>query len=412
MHNAEIIAVGSELLTPEKVDTNSLWLTEKLNEIGIEVMLKTVVGDDAARLEEVIADALKRSFLVITTGGLGPTEDDITRQISAKAAGRELVHHQHLEDALRERFRGYGYEMPEINKRQAYTIEGSTILPNPNGSAVGMMLENDGRFLVVLPGPPNEMRPMFADHVLPELRKHAGNVIVRKRVICVAGMGESAVDEAVSPIDREYESVNTSILFTKTGIELHLTAHSENEADALAVLDEMASRIAAKLPSAVFSVDGEKMEEVVGRLLRERGKTVAFAESCTGGLIAMRIREGGGSSGYLLEGAGPSPQDAKWCALRLARETLAEHGAVSEQPAKEMAAGMRERSGADIAVSITGIAGPDGGSEEKPVGTVHIGYADENGVRSIQLKLPGDRSLIRRRASEAALNYLRLRLVK
>lgn len=412
MLSAEIIAIGSELLTPEKIDTNSLWLTEKLNEIGVEVMLKTVVGDDAARLEEVIADALKRSFLVITTGGLGPTEDDITRQISAKAAGRELVHHEHLEDALRERFRGYGYEMPEINKRQAYTIEGSTILPNPNGSAVGMMLENDGRFLVVLPGPPNEMRPMFTDHVLPELRKHAGGVIVRKRVICVAGMGESAVDEAVSPIYREYESVDTSILFTQTGIELHLTAHSDDEADALAVLDEMASRIAAKLPSAVFSVDGEKMEEVVGRLLREHGKTVAFAESCTGGLIAMRITEVAGSSEYFLEGAVTYSNDAKIRALGVSPETLAAHGAVSEQTAKEMAAGMRLRSGADIAMSITGIAGPGGGSEEKPVGTVHIGYADETGVRSIQLKLPGDRSLIRRRASEAALNYLRLRLVK
>ncbi len=412
MHNAEIIAVGSELLTPEKVDTNSLWLTEKLNEIGIEVMLKTVVGDDAARLEEVIADALKRSFLVITTGGLGPTEDDITRQISAKAAGRELVHHQHLEDALRVRFRGYGYEMPEINIRQAYTIEGSTILPNPNGSAVGMMLETDGRFLVVLPGPPNEMRPMFADHVLPELQKHAGGVIVRKRVICIAGMGESAVDEAVSPIYREYESVDTSILFTQTGIELHLTAHSDNEADAFAVLDEMAERIAAKLPSAVFSVNGEKMEEVVGRLLRDKGKTVAFAESCTGGLIAMRITEVAGSSEYFLEGAVTYSNDAKIRALGVSPETLAEYGAVSEQTAKEMAAGMRTRSGADIAVAITGIAGPGGGSEEKPVGTVHIGHADETGVRSIQLKLPGDRSLIRRRASEAALNYLRLRLVK
>jgi nicotinamide-nucleotide amidase len=412
MHYAEIIAVGSELLTPEKVDTNSLWLTEKLNEIGVEVMLKTVVGDDAARLEEVIADALKRSFLVITTGGLGPTEDDITRQISAKAAGRELVHHEHLEDALRERFRGYGYEMPEINKRQAYTIAGSTILPNPNGSAVGMMLEDDGRFLVVLPGPPNEMRPMFTDHVLPELRKHGGGVIVRKRVICVAGMGESAVDEAVSPIYREYESVDTSILFTQTGIELHLTAHSQDEAEAAAVLDELASRIAAKLPSAVFSVNGEKMEEVVGKLLAEQNKTIAFAESCTGGLIAMRITEVAGSSEYFLEGAVTYSNDAKVRTLGVLPETLAAHGAVSAETAKEMAAGMRLRSDADIAVSITGIAGPGGGSEEKPVGTVHIGYADENGVSSIQLKLPGDRSLIRRRASEVALNYLRLRLIK
>ncbi len=412
MLSAEIIAIGSELLTPEKTDTNSLWLTEKLNEIGIEVMLKTIVGDDAARLEEVIADALKRSFLVITTGGLGPTEDDITRQISAKATGRELVYHKHLEENLRERFRGYGYEMPEINKRQAYTIEGSTILPNPNGSAVGMMLETDGTFLAVLPGPPREMRPMFTDHVLPNLQKHSGNLLVRKRVICITGMGESAVDEAVSPIYREYENVNTSILFTKNGVELHLIAHFENEAKANAVLDEIAGKVADKLGLAVYSLDGEKMEEVVGKLLTEKKKTVAFAESCTGGMIAMRTTSVPGSSVYFLEGAVTYSNEAKTRVLGVSRDTLEKHGAVSAETAEEMAAGMRKRSGADYAVSVTGIAGPDGGTEEKPVGTVYIGLANESEVGSLRLNFPGDRNLVRWRSSEAALNYLRRKLIE
>lgn len=412
MLSAEIIAVGSELLTPEKTDTNSLWLTEKLNEIGIEVMLKTIVGDDAARLEEVIADALKRSFLVITTGGLGPTEDDITRQISAKAAGRELVYHQHLEDNLRERFRGYGYEMPEINKRQAFSIEGSTILPNPNGSAVGMMLETDGTLLAVLPGPPREMRPMFTDHVLPELRKYSGNLLVRKRIICITGMGESAVDQAISPIYRAYETVNTSILFTKNGIELHLIAHSENADEANAVLSEMAEKVAEKLGLAVYSLNGERMEDVVGKLLTDKNKTVAFAESCTGGLIASRMTNIAGSSRYFMEGAVTYSNEAKMRVLDVSEETLKKYGAVSAETAVEMAAGMRRISGADIAVSVTGIAGPDGGSDEKPVGTVHIGIADESGTRSIKLNLPGERNIVRWRASEAALNYLRRRLIK
>ncbi|HEY0657473.1 MAG TPA: molybdopterin-binding protein, partial [Pyrinomonadaceae bacterium] len=207
MLTAEIIAIGSELLTPEKTDTNSLWLTEKLNEIGVEVKLKTIVGDDEMRLEETIRDAVKRSEIVITTGGLGPTEDDITRQISAKATGRELVFHEKLVEELRERFRRWGREMPEINKRQAYVIEGAEILPNPNGSAVGMIIESGDKFLIVLPGPPRELKPMFENFVLPKLKKAAGEIYVKRKILRVAGMGESAVDEAIAPIYKLYKTV-------------------------------------------------------------------------------------------------------------------------------------------------------------------------------------------------------------
>ena len=244
---AEIVAIGSELLTPERTDTNSLWLTEKLNEAGVEVMLKTIVGDDEARLEETIRDALKRSDIVITTGGLGPTEDDVTRQVSARAVGRELAYHDELEAHLRDRFSRWGREMPEINKRQAYIIDGAEILPNPDGSAVGMMLDLSGKLLVVLPGPPRENQPMYDNFVSAKVRALAGEISVKRRVLRVSGIGESAVDEAIAPIYREYANVQTSILFSKSEIEVHLTARADDEAAALAVLEELAGRISTAL---------------------------------------------------------------------------------------------------------------------------------------------------------------------
>lgn len=412
MLSAEIIAVGSELLTPEKTDTNSLWLTEKLMGIGVEVKLKTIVGDDEARLEETIRDAIKRSDIVITTGGLGPTEDDITRQVSARAAGREVVYHEELETELRERFRRWGREMPEINKRQAYVIDGAEILPNPNGSAVGMMLNDGGKFLIVLPGPPREMRPMFENNVLDALKSVAGDVCVLRRVMRVSGLGESAVDEVIAPIYKAYDAVQTSILFNRTEIEIHLSATAANEAEARLILDELAIKIADALGPALFAMNDETMEEVVGKMLSERGETLSVAESCTGGLIGMRLTEVAGSSAYFLEGCVTYSNEAKTRTLNVSKEILDAHGAVSSETAEAMAAGMRERARSDHAISVTGIAGPDGGSEEKPVGTVFIGYANTNGVKSLKLTLPGDRYLIRWRSSQAALDYLRRQLMK
>jgi nicotinamide-nucleotide amidase len=412
MLSAEIIAVGSELLTPEKTDTNSLWLTEKLMDIGVEVKLKTIVGDDEARLEETIRDALKRSDIVITTGGLGPTEDDVTRQVSARAAGRGLTYYPELENHLRERFRSWGREMPEINKRQACAIEGARILPNPNGSAVGMMLVDDGRFFVVLPGPPREMKPMFEDFVLDELKSVAGGVSVVRRVLRVSGMGESAVDELIAPIYKSYPNVQTSILFSRAEIEVHLSATSTDPAEASQTLDELTAKMAVPLGKALFATNGEKMEEVVGRLLSARGETVSVAESCTGGLIGMRLTSVAGSSEYFLEGAVTYSNEAKVRTLDVPRETLEKHGAVSSETAEAMAEGIRKRAGTDHAISVTGIAGPGGGTEEKPVGTVFIGYAGRSGTKSLKMVLPGDRYLVRWRSSQAALDYLRRQLAK
>ena len=412
MLSAEIIAIGSELLTPEKTDTNSLWLTGKLNEIGVEVKLKTIVGDDELRLEETIRDALERSEIVITTGGLGPTEDDITRTVSARAVGRELVFHEDLEASLRERFKRWGRDMPEINKRQAYVIKDAEILPNPNGSAVGMMAEIDGKYLVLLPGPPRENQPMYETHVFPKLREKAGEVYVRRRVLRVSGFGESALDEAISPIYRSYEPVQTSILFNRSEVEVHLQAQGDSYANADSILEELAGKITEKLGVAVFAMNGETMEEVIGEMLSSRNETLSTAESCTGGLIAKRLTEIPGSSVYFMEGAVTYANDAKIRTLNVPVEVIEKHGAVSAETAEAMAEGMRERAGTDYAISVTGIAGPTGGTEEKPVGTVYIGYADETITKSIKFTLPGDRYLIRWRASQAALDYLRRQILK
>ncbi|MFT3744707.1 MAG: competence/damage-inducible protein A [Pyrinomonadaceae bacterium] len=410
MLSAEIIAIGSELLTPEKTDTNSLWLTGKLNEIGIDVMLKTIVGDSGARLQESVGDALRRSDIVITTGGLGPTEDDITRQFTANAVGRELVYYEHLETHLRERFKAWGREMPGINIRQAYVIDGSEILPNPNGSAVGMLYESDGKLLAVLPGPPRENQPMFLEHVLPKLKARAGEVFVRRRLLKVSGKGESAVDEIAAPIYTAYPDVQTSILFNKSEVEIHLAAKAGDASAAQAIADEVAGKLADALGKAVFSTHGESMEEVVGKLLLERRETVAVAESCTGGLIGERFTEVPGSSAYFMEGAITYSNAAKMRTLGVPADILDTHGAVSAECAEAMAAGIREYASTDHAISVTGIAGPDGGSEEKPVGTVFIAYAGPDGVKSVKFVLPGDRYLIRWRSSQAALDYLRRQL--
>lgn len=412
MLSAEIIAIGSELLTPTKTDTNSLWLTEQLNNIGIEVMLKTIVGDDSARLEETVRDAMRRSDIVLTTGGLGPTEDDITRVCTAAALSRQLVYHDDIETHLRGRFRAWGREMAEINKRQAYVIDGAEVLPNPNGSAVGMLVKTDGKLLGVLPGPPRENQPMFLDGILPKLKQIAGEVVVCRRILKVSGLGESAVDEIAAPIYTAYPNVQTSILFNKSEVELHIAAKAESASAAEAIAAELAEKLAGALGKAVFSTNGESMEEVVGRLLLTRGETVATAESCTGGLAARRITEIPGSSRYFVEGAVTYSNEAKIRMLGVDPSVIERNGAVSAECAESMAAGMRAVSGADHAISVTGIAGPDGGSDEKPVGTVYIGYSSETGTRSVKLTLPGDRYLVRWRSSQAALDYLRRQLEK
>ncbi len=411
MLTAEIIAIGSELLAPDRTDTNSLWLTEKLNSIGIEVRLKTVVGDDDARLEEAIRDAVKRSRVVITTGGLGPTEDDITRKVAARALGRRLLLDDALLEQIRERFRAFGRTMPERNSRQAMVIDGAEVLPNPNGSAPGLYIEHEGTAVSLLPGPPREMRPMFEDHVLAKLASQAGGVRVKRRLLRVAGFGESALDEKIAPIYSQYENPQTTILFNRTEIEIHLTAKARTEQEADKLLDDLTARLEERLGHAIFAFNGETMEEVVALKLTVGGYTLAVAESCTGGLVAQRLTEIPGSSKYFVEGVVAYSNDAKIRTLSVDPELLKKYGAVSAEVAEAMAEGIRKRAGSDFGLSITGIAGPDGGSEEKPVGLVYIALSDEAHTEHRRLMIPGDRHLIRWRSSQFVLDLLRRRLI-
>src|SRR5436190_3111067 len=408
---AEIIAIGSELLAPDRTDTNSLWLTEKLNRIGIDVKLKTIVGDDDARLEELIKDAVKRSRVVITTGGLGPTEDDITRKVVARALGLRLLLDEKVLNEIRARFQSFGMTMPERNSRQAMVIEGAEILPNPNGTAPGLYLEHEGCSIALFPGPPREMNPMFENHVQSRLEKLAGDLRFARRVLRVAGMGESAVDEKIAPIYTRYENPQTTILFNSSEIEIHLRAHGRTEADAESLLDDLSLKIEKELGNSAFSFRGETMEEVVGRRLTMTEFTLAVAESCTGGLIAQRLTSVAGSSKYFIEGCVTYSNESKVRLLGVDKKVIKEFGAVSQQVARDMARGIRHIAKTDFGLSVTGIAGPDGGSEEKPVGLVYIALADAAHTDHKKLMIPGDRELIRWRASQAALDILRRRLI-
>lgn len=410
MLNAEILAIGSEMLTPFRVDTNSLWLTEQLNALGVEVKLKTVVGDDELRLEEAIRDALRRSEIIISTGGLGPTEDDITKKVFARVLGRELEVHEPTIEKMRARFARRNLEMPANNIRQAMVMTGATLLENNNGTAPGQLIHQGNCTVVLLPGPPREMKPMFAEQVALVLKERVGDVYILRRKLSIYGLTESKTDELAAPVYTQYSNPTTTILFKDGQIELHLTAQSPTAAEAQSLLDELAAKLLEVLGDYVYSEKDETLEKVVGDLLRANHATLATAESCTGGLLAGRLTEVAGSSDYFIEGVVSYANEAKIDLLSVPRELLETHGAVSEQVAEAMAAGIRARAGTTFGIGITGIAGPGGGSEEKPVGLVYIALADANESKARRLVFPGDRQFIRSLAVNAALDLIRRQL--
>lgn len=409
MLRAEIIAIGSELLTPHRTDTNSLWLTERLNSVGIGVQLKTVVGDEEAILEESVRDAIKRSEVIISTGGLGPTEDDITRKVFARVTGRQLTLDYEVLAGIRERFASRGYQMTPNNERQALIPQGAKVLPNPNGSAPGMKIEHEGKLIVLLPGPPRENQPMFVNHVMADLERMSRGVRIAKRVLKVTGLGESALDDMIAPIYQEYTNPSTTILFTDSEVEIHLTATAETSAIAEGIAEELTGKLEEKLGYYVYSTTGESLEEVVGHQLRVKQLTIATAESCTGGLVAERLTRAPGSSDYFAGSIVSYSNDAKTRLLGIPEETIERHGAVSGEVAEAMARGVKERVGASIGVSVTGTAGPGGGTDAVPVGTVYIGLADDVVTSNRRLVLPGDRHLVRWRSATAALEMIRRR---
>jgi nicotinamide-nucleotide amidase len=407
-HRAEILAVGSELLAPGRVETNASYLTGRLREIGVDVAARLTVADDASLLESAFRHALARADMVLSTGGLGPTEDDLTREAAAAAVGRRLERKGDIVEALRQRFARFNRVMAAVNEKQADVIENGHVLPNPRGTAPGQWAEIDGKLLVLLPGPPHEMEPMFDEQVLPLLRERVGTTVMFTRVLRIASMGESDVEQVVAPIYCQFTNPRTTILGGAGQVELHLTADGPSLEAAAARIEELAVGIRAALPGRVYSEDGRELHEVVAGLLRERRLKVAVAESCTGGLLATRLTEMGGASEFFERGYVTYSNRAKIELLGVDPLLIERHGAVSEEVARAMAEGARRATGVDVAVAITGIAGPTGGTPEKPVGLTFIALEGAAGTRVRRAHFPyGGRDRVRFQASQAALEMIR-----
>ena len=405
---AEIIAVGSELLTPDRVDTNSLFLTEELNKLGIEVVRKSIVGDNRDDLSAAFHEALERVELIFASGGLGPTEDDLTRETVADLLGRKLQLNKDILQYIEGRFRQLGREMPSVNVRQAMVPEGAEVLENPRGSAPGLWIEDGGRRIALLPGPPRELKPMFHEQVLPRLQRFASSVRMFHRELRVAGMGESALEQRIRPIYTRYADVNTTILAAPGEIQIHLRIWTDDAAHARKTLGEIVQSFQLALTDRIFSLDGSPLEEVVAQILTMNGATISAAESCTGGLLAQRLTSIAGSSSYFLGGVVCYSNELKTAWADVPAEIIKTKGAVSSEVAIALADGIRRRAGSTLGVGITGIAGPGGGSEEKPVGTVHVAISHAGGVKERGTRFPGDREAIRWHAAQLALDMVRI----
>jgi nicotinamide-nucleotide amidase len=406
--NAELLAVGSELLGPLRTETNTLWLTERLLDAGVEVVARTTLADDLPLLGSALREALSRADVVIATGGLGPTADDLTREAAAAATGRPLRRDPAIVEALHARFARYGRTMSPTNEKQADVIEGARALPNARGTAPGQLLEHQGRLLVLLPGPPGEMMPMFDEQVLPRLRTRAGGTrIVRRRVLRIAAMPESEVDEIAAPVYSRFENPKTTILGAVGQVELHLVAHGDGAGEADSRIEELAAALRAALPGRIYAEDDRDLPQVVVGLLRERGLTLALAESCTGGLLSARVTGVPGASAVLERALVTYANRAKVEEAGVGPALLEQHGAVSEEVAAALAAGAMHVARADVGVGITGIAGPDGGTDEKPVGLVFVAVDGAAGRRVRRNLFPGGRERVRFQATQVALEMLR-----
>lgn len=413
--NAEIIAIGSELLTPFRQDTNSLYLTEKLNQLGVEVVLKTIVGDSRERLVSVAQHALLRSDIVIFMGGLGPTEDDLTREAVAEALGVVLHRDEEVLTKLKERFASRGYKMTPNNYKQADVIAGAIVLPNPNGTAPGQWIsgeyEGRERLIILLPGPPFELKALFDAECYERLRAKLPVAYIATRVLKVAMLGESAVDARVAPIYQQYADIQTTILAGAGDVQFNLFTRANSIDAAEARVDELAGKIEDELEDALYSSKGESLEQIVGYYLQMRNATLAAAESCTGGLLAERITSISGSSRYFLGGAVVYSNELKTEFADVPADLIAKHGAVSAEVAIAMGEGIRKRCKATLGVGITGVAGPTGGTPDKPVGLVYHALSGERGNELVEKKFPGDRKRIRWFASQQALDMVRRKLV-
>jgi nicotinamide-nucleotide amidase len=410
--SVEIIAIGSEMLTPAFQDTNSLYLTAQLNMIGIPVVMKTIVGDDEHYLEHAVRGCLARTPVLITIGGLGPTEDDVTRKVIGRVLQRQLVLNDDILAKLQRRFKARGIEMPANNARQALVLTGSDILENNNGTAPGLWVSAEKNHVILLPGPPSELKPMFEQSCAPRLHDLAGGAALARSVFRTACLAESTLDARIAPIYTKYKNPETTILAKPGQVEIRLTARGKNREEAEKLLKELGDQIDHELEDYIFARSEQSLEEVVGMFLVLKNATIATAESCTGGLIAERLTDVPGSSRYFMSGVICYSNESKMELAGIPPLLLEMQGAVSAEVARGLAEGIRSRAGTTIGVGVTGVAGPGGGSNEKPIGTVHIAVAAPSGTQERQFSFPGDRQKIRWWASQAALDMVRRELMK
>lgn len=408
----EIIAVGSELLGSDFQDTNSLYLSAHLQELGWAVRFKTVVGDRESDLKRRLGEALRRMDLVLVSGGLGPTKDDITTQAVAKALGRRRRMNGTVLGAIENRLRRRGIPLSAANKKQAYVLDGAKVLPNRNGTAPGQWLRAEGKQIILLPGPPHELKAICEEHIWPVLDKRRSGFVARG-ILKITGLAESVVETLIADLYPRGGTQNMTVLASPGQVEIHLAAFSpDNSLAASRKLQEIRSRLARRLKDAVFSKTGESLEEVVGGLLKRSGKTLAVAESCSGGLIGHRLTNVPGSSDYFLGGVIAYGNAAKIDLLSIPPETIDRHGAVSSQTAKAMARGVRKRIRSDIGLAITGIAGPSGATPDKPVGLVFVALAWKGGCEVQRNFFLGSRDRIKAQSAQAGLDVLRRYLLQ
>jgi len=412
---AEIIAIGSEMLTPFRQDTNSLYLTAQLNNLGVEVGFKTIVGDSLKDIVRVTTAALSRADIILLSGGLGPTEDDLTREAVAETLGLQLRRDPAIVSAIERRFAEHGWKMSGNNVKQGDVITGAAVLMNANGTAPGQWIsgKSDGKekIVILLPGPPHELKALFESSVLERLRTKVPARFLATRVLKITGIGESACDARVAPIYKRFTDVDTTILAGAGEIQLHVKTHGPTADVEERSLDEIVEKLEAELGDCVFSDNGDSLEQIVSYFLQMRSATLSVAESCTGGLVAERLTSVSGSSRYFVGGVVAYSNDLKMQFADVPQDLLDVYGAVSDQVARALAEGIRKRCGTTLGVGVTGVAGPTGGTAEKPVGLVFHALASESGTDVIKRNFPGDRARIRWFASQQALDMVRRKLM-
>ena len=403
----EIMAIGSELLTPYFQDTNSLYLTERFNDLGMEVSYKTIVSDDWDDLVLCLKQALARADIIVGIGGLGPTKDDRTREALASVLKRKLIYKKEILQKIKKRFERRGLSMPAVNKKQAYIIQGGKPLENRKGTAPGLWLDTGKEIVILLPGPPHELKPMFDSSVWPDLQRFKKKHACR-RVLKITGLTESKIETLISDLYPEEPHLRLTILAYPGQIEIHIAAYSEESQDeAEKSVETLEKSLLDRLKENVFSTRGEELEEVVGRLLRLHQKTLATAESCTGGFLGHRLTNISGSSDYFLLSMVVYSNETKSYQLGVSSTLIEKHGAVSPQVATAMAAGIRQKARSSFGLAITGIAGPTGGTPEKPVGLVYTALAWDNGTEVVKNIFIGNREMVKFQSTQKALDMIR-----